>query len=387
MNPLFVATVPTAPYEPPPVWRVLTEAGYFAGLCALLGGLATVLLAVLPAQRADAAGMPGAGRSAFRIFPAIGAAMIVLLYIQQAALAARSGEFAFSHGLRPDVIGEFLTAPKESGEWIGKSTLRLIQVLLLVAAAVLAMFAGRRCSRRLATGALAVGVVGEVIVSTPTAFAGLTVDDWLKPIFTQIHILGALVWLGGLGVLAVLSWRARPAASGEVWSRVWSRFSALAMTAAGGILISGLWMSWQHVGAFGEFVTTSYGRFLLAKIVLVGVMLAAGGYNQTVLLPRIARAVRDGDETTVRHAVLTHFPKVAAFEALLGLAVLLIVPFLSGSARTESGSGDAAPFDARLLLIGILLIASMVASFWITSRVARAQANRPLLTPLAGPTE
>jgi copper transport protein len=387
VNPIIAASAQTSPYEPPPVWRVLTEVGYFAGLCALLGGLATVLLAVLPAHRRVQSESGNSTRYVFRIFPAIGAAMIVLLYFQQAALAARAGEFAFSHGLRPDVIGEFLTAPKEPGEWISQSTLRLIQVVLLVGAALLAVGAGRRGSRRLGVAALAVGVVGEVVASTPTAFAQLTVDDWLKTILTQVHILGALVWLGGLGVLATLSWRAGSAAQEGVWNLVWSRFSVLAMTAAGGILVSGMWMSWQHVGAFGEFLSTSYGRFLLAKIALVGVMLAAGGYNQVVLLPRIARAVRVGNVTTVRRAVLTHFPKVAAFEAVLGLAVLFIVPFLSGSARKESGSGDAAPFDVRLLLVGLLLIASMLASFWITSRVARSQASRPLLTPMPGSTD
>lgn len=387
MNRFSVTTSETVPYEPPPVWRVLTEAGYFVGLCALLGGMATVLLVVLPAHRGAASESDDTTRHAFRVFPVIGAAMIVLLYFQQAALATRAGEFAFLHGLRPDVIGEFLTAPKESGEWIAQSTLRLVQVALLIAAAVLAVAAGKRHSTRLAWGALIVGVVGEVIVSTPTTFAKLTVDDWLKSILTQVHILGALAWLGGLGVLAVLSVRARSAASSGAWGQVWSRFSVLAMVAAGGILVSGLWMSWQHVGAFGEFVTTPYGRFLLLKIGLVGIMLAAGAYNQIVLLPRVARGIRDGDEKTVLHAVLTHFPKVAVFEAALGLAVLFVVPFLSGSARKESGSGPAAPFDARLLLIGMLLIASIAVSFWATSRVARAQARRPRLATSVGPID
>nr|WP_281379845.1 CopD family protein [Flexivirga oryzae] len=306
--------------------------------------------------------------------------MLPLLYLQEAALAARSGEFAFAHGLRPDVIGEFLTAPKESGEWIAESTLRLVQVVLLEGAALLAVAAGRRASRRLGWWALLVGVVGEVVVSVPTAFAGLVVDDWLKTVLTQVHILGALVWLGGLGVLAALAVRSRGSASDAAWAGTWSRFSVMAMTAAGGILISGLWMSWQHVGGFGEFVTTPYGRFLLLKIVLVGVMLAAGGYNHVVLLPRIERSLRGGDVPTVRHAVRAHFPKVAAFEATVGIAVLFIVPFLSGSARKESGSGSAAPFDGRILLIGVLLIATVLASFWATSRLAHAQARRPHLS-------
>ena len=358
---------------------MLTEVGYFVGLCALLGGLAVVLIAVLPAHR-DLAQSAVRERRMWAIFPVIGAAMLPLLYLQQAALAARAGEFPFAHGLRPDVIAEFLTVPKESGEWIAESTLRLMQVALLVAAALLALVAGRRASRRLGWWALLGGCVGEVIAGVPTVLAGMTVDDWLKTVLTQVHVLGALVWLGGLGVLTALAVRGRGSVPEGAWAGTWSRFSVMAMAAAGGILVSGLWLSWQHVGAFGEFVSTPYGRFLLVKILLVAVMLAAGGYNHAVLLPRGARSIRAGDTPTVRHAVLTHFPKVAAFEATVGVAVLFIVPFLSGSARKEAGSGSPAPFDGRLLLVGMLLLATMLASFWATSRIAHAQARRPHLT-------
>ena len=388
MNDLSVTAEQTVvPYTAPPPWRVLTEVGYFAGLCALLGGLAVVLIAVLPALRDHVQPDDGRERHTWSIFPAIGIAMLPVLYLQEAALAARDGEFSFARGLRPDVIGEFLTAPKESGEWIAESTLRLVQVVLLVAAALLAVAAGRCASRRLGWWALFVGVAGELVVSVPTAFAGLVVDDWLKAVLTQVHILGALVWLGGLGVLAALTVRDRGSAPEGAWAGTWSRFSGMAMAAAGGILISGLWLSWQHVGAFGEFVTTPYGRFLLVKILLVAVMLAAGGYNHVVLLPRIARSIRAGDAPTARHAVLTHFPKVAAFEATVGIAVLFMVPFLSGSARKEAGSGSPAPFDGRILLIGVLLVTTMLASFWATSRLAHAQARRPHLTPVPTTTD
>ncbi|RNI23963.1 hypothetical protein [Flexivirga caeni] len=146
-----------------------------------------------------------------------------------------------------------------------------------------------------------------MVVSVPTTFAKLTIDDWLDTVLTQVHILGAVVWLGG--------------------------------------------------------------------------------YNQVVLLPQIERALRDGDRITVRHAVPTHFPKVALVEAVLGFAVLCIVPFLTGSARKESGSGAAAPFDGRILFVGLVLVATMLASFWATGQLARARTRRPHLAPVPDPAD
>ncbi|MBO1766988.1 CopD family protein [Allobranchiibius sp. GilTou38] len=384
------------PYVAPKLWRVLTEVGYFGALCALIGGLVTVLLVVLPAAAGDEDGGAtsadhGARRRALGMFPLIGLLMLAALYLQMAALTARAGEFGFGRGLQPGAIGDFLSTPRESGEWIARSMLRSLQVALLAGGAALAIVAGRLRSVRWAAVALLVAVVGELAPSVPTAFGGLTVDDWLHTTLVQVHILSGVCWVGGLGVLAHLAIRSRGEGSGLAWAQIWSRFSVLAMGCAGGILVSGLWLAWEHVGSFAQFVTTPYGRFLLAKVALVGLMLLAGAYNQLVLLPRVTRAMREHDETRVGRAVFDHFPRVAVAETLLGLGVLVVVPFLAGSARSEAGGGQVRPLDGRTFLIGVLLVAAMLLSFWATGRIARAQAQRPHVqadrpTVSAGPT-
>ena len=64
----------------------------------------------------------------------------------------------------------------------------------------------------------------------------------------------------------------------------------MALVAAGAVVVSGVWLTWKHVGAPSQLWTTTYGRFLVVKLVLVVALVAAGAGNQFVLLPGIARA-------------------------------------------------------------------------------------------------
>lgn len=130
----------------------------------------------------------------------------------------------------------------------------------------------------------------------------------------------------------------------------------------------------MHVGSFAQFVTTPYGRYLLIKLVLVAGMVAAGVYNVRVLIPAIRRARLAGDEDTVVRLALHHFPKVVAAEAVAGIGVLLVVPFLSGSARKQADGAAAGPFDWETFGIGALLVVLLIAA---CTAAVRLGADRP----------
>lgn len=230
----------------------------------------------------------------------------------------------------------------------------------------------RRRSRRLAGGVAALAVVtasiGEIPLAPPTL--GVAMRDAL----TFLHILGALSWVGGLVALAgigLLGRRTRnpddPNTSRD-WSQVWQRFTVVALFAVGALIVSGTWLAWTHVGTPAQLFTTAYGRYLGIKLVVVCVMLAAGGYNTRVLMPRITAAQRQGDERSVMRIAAQHFPVVVAGEAVLGVVVLAIVPFLRGSARTEAGWPAAGPFDASVLGTGLVLVALVAAGLWAGTR-------------------
>nr|WP_272922392.1 CopD family protein [Streptomyces sp. SID685] len=124
---------------------------------------------------------------------------------------------------------------------------------------------------------------------------------------------------------------------------MWRRFSLVAMVCVAAVVVSGLWMSWEHVGRISQLWTTGYGVALLVKILLVLGLVMAGAVNQFWLMPRMTRPRRAGETASLFHLTLRHFPKAVWGEVVLGLAVLVVVPFLSGSARTEAGSPPAEP--------------------------------------------
>nr|WP_255360844.1 CopD family protein [Kutzneria sp. 744] len=125
-----------------------------------------------------------------------------------------------------------------------------------------------------------------------------------------------------------------------------------------------------------QLFTTTYGRFLLVKLIIVAAMVAAGAYNQLALTPRIARAHAEGDLGRGFALTLKHFPKVVAVETVLGLAVLTIVPFLSGSARTQAGGPPAPAVDGGVLALGTVLVVMLVASLYASYRVSTMLARR-----------
>jgi hypothetical protein len=56
--------------------------------------------------------------------------------------------------------------------------------------------------------------------------------------------------------------------------------------------------------------------------------------------------------------------------------VLLIVPFLTGSARAQAGSGAAPTVDGNILALGLVLVASLGASFYAAHRVSLLLTHR-----------
>jgi len=231
-------------------------------------------------------------------------------------------------------------------------------------------------SRWLAGGVAAVAVVaasaGEIPLTAPK------LDVAMRDLLTFVHIVGALVWVGGLVVLAAAGLLGRrtqnldaPNTSRD-WSQVWERFTVVALFAVGALIVSGTWLAWTHVGTPAQLLTTSYGRHLALKLAVVGLMLAAGAYNTRVLMPKIDAARLDGDERSVIRIAAQHFPIVVAGEAALGVVVLTIVPFLRGSARAQAGWPSAGSFDGSVFGTGAVLIALVAASLWAGTRVPRS---------------
>ncbi|MFI8262414.1 copper resistance D family protein [Streptomyces sp. NPDC085665] len=374
----------SAGYTTPPSWRVLTKAGYFIGLSGAIGSTVTYAAAVRPSLReatshgddVDVTRRRAAGYLAWA-----GVVLLVAGYFQLAARLARAGKgMPFGDALSPARIRDFLRAPAGKDAWIAQGTIYLVQnmVLLLASAALIALFLprARRHLNAIALTALPLGLAVTLIAAVP-ATAPKNADKVLDLVFDQVHIVSGVVWIGGLAFLAGLAASRRRLGdnAGLLWADTWRRFSLVALVCVGAVLTSGLWLGWKHVGSISQLWTTTYGLFVLVKILLVLGMVAAGAVNQFWLMPRILKARRDDDASSLLHLTLRHFPKVVWGEVALGIAVLGVVPFLSGSARSEAGSPPAVS-TGSVFAVGALLVLTLAASLCVTVKTSDALARR-----------
>lgn len=119
--------------------------------------------------------------------------------------------------------------------------------------------------------------------------------DPLAVVFDGLHLVAVAIWAGGLLSLGLLAWRSR---EDVPWGIVLPRFSRWALLSVMVIIGSGIYLSFKHVGSLAALWSTTYGRFLVLKIAMLGAILAMaalnfrqvrrdfrGGYEQMDLTP------------------------------------------------------------------------------------------------------
>jgi copper transport protein len=309
--------------------------------------------------------------------------MLATLYPQLAGKVARAGAgMGFSAALAPSAIGTYLSAPALPGQWISAGTFTTIQ---FAGPAICGLFLvslffpqAQRFLNPFAWLA-AVGIAASVLVTIiPKDFATTTSSDWVSTILTDVHPISGCIWVGGLFALAILAaTRTRlGTGAGIIWAFVWKRFSLVAEICVGVTLASGLFLSWQLVGSIPEMWQTNFGRMLSLKILLVSGLIAMGAYNEFALLPRVTRLREEGNDVALFKLVLHHFPKTVAIEVVLGVAVLVVVPFLNDSARQQGGTSvDPGDTGGIFAAVGILIVLGIIA--FIASARLHASLDRP----------
>ena len=99
-------------------------------------------------------------------------------------------------------------------------------------------------------------------------------------VVTMLHVMGALVWAGGVLHL-ILSWRIIKAHSenATLWPTFVTRFSPVGITGVALIVVPGAFLAWSYVGNLAGLIGTSYGNMLLAKISLFLFTLVLAAFN------------------------------------------------------------------------------------------------------------
>jgi uncharacterized membrane protein len=153
-----------------------------------------------------------------------------------------------------------------------------------------------------------------------------------------LHLMGAILWVGGqLFLLAVVLPVARQelgeAQRTRLAGRIGRRFAALSGGALALLVVTGALLALLHGVTEALLLATTWGRVLLAKAALVGVVLALtlvhGAYYGRRLERLAARSEDAAAEGDCRHALQRQSARLSAANLALNLLVVALGAWLA----------------------------------------------------------
>jgi copper transport protein len=331
------------------VWRV----ALYAAALLLLGAAALYAYVLLPAwgNPVYRAGLlpPRVMR---RLNTLYGAALLLALAGNIVALLQQSMVF-FNTGLDA-VIAQGLWQVVRIGSRFGDVwTARMI--LLALAAVLFGLSIAWRDERpdtvrAFWTANVWVGALLLGTFSITSHAAGSLRLPWVAVLVDWAHVLAVGVWVGGLAALALIMPAALQPYSGEARAQALlaalRRFSRLAVYALAVVVATGIYSALNWLFQPADLTQTGWGLSLLVKVALVGSLLLFGLIHHLAANPERYARLR-----TRLNRVLAS-PLTLLGEAVLALAVLVAVAFLSASAVPEpilpSESAAAPQASARV---------------------------------------
>jgi putative copper resistance protein D len=145
-----------------------------------------------------------------------------------------------------------------------------------------------------------------------TGHAAGSADHHLATSSMFLHLMGATIWVGVIGVVAALR---KPL--GDHAKDVMIRASRIAIWGAILVTVSGVANAWLRLDSLSEFFTTSYGRVLASKVALMALAIALAAWHRARTFPRLSRA----DVAARFWRVLS--VDVVALVAIMGIAGVL----------------------------------------------------------------
>ena len=352
---------PVPVFTLPPKARALPRWLAFISIMTAVGALAVRWFVALPVARRLPVAEARETQAALdrRLLLLAAAAAVCFVPATLAQLVWDAGVFAklpYHSSFHFGVVKDFLTKAPAGRMWTIRLVVTALLVLVLVPPAVAALRRRWRYQPGIIHPVLGVAFVlgaAELLVRTlPVRLPdpGARLRAGFTSALDWGHMLGAAMWIGGLLALVVLALTLRRPTQqrGALWSGLIGRFSLVATVCVGIMILTGLWTTWIHVGSLGQMVSTLYGRTLLLKLGLFTLLLAMGAFHQLWVLPRL-EAIRDALDPRPSYlsVLLGHFRRIVAVEAVVGVAVLLVVPFLAGSARNQELQTRAADLTQR----------------------------------------
>lgn len=188
-------------------------------------------------------------------------------------------------------------------------------------------------------------VTGHTRTMTPAA-VGYLAD--------ALHVMAGSLWFGGLFALAVVLRRRRRDDDLASAATAVRRFSGWAMLSVAGVVVSGLALTWVEVRGLDALTGTDYGRMLMAKVAVVGLVLIGAAWNRYAFIPSL-----DHDGDGVEAAAWPRFRTVLRLEVVGIVVVLGLTGILTNltPARTAieqvagTPNGEAVLGDGRVQVV------------------------------------
>ena len=112
-----------------------------------------------------------------------------------------------------------------------------------------------------------------------------------------VHLLSAMVWVGGTIVLVFVGVPAIRQLEGEARATalrtLGRRWRPLGWSAMGVAILSGLWLTDRHGGFDEQALDTDFDRTLMVKSALVVLLVVGALFHDFVLGPRLQRQLRE----------------------------------------------------------------------------------------------
>ncbi|HYH74208.1 MAG TPA: cytochrome c oxidase assembly protein [Nocardioides sp.] len=229
-------------------------------------------------------------------------------------------------------------------------TLETTRVLLISAlTAVVVAVSARLTTRRAPMAWLALLTLAAVVILALTGHAAGSASHEDSVNALGVHLLGVVVWTGGLVALLVMR---RPL--GMDLGPTVARYSTVAAWCFGAVALSGVQQAWIRLGSL-DGLFTAYGAVVALKTVAIVVLGVCGWLHRRNIVEVLSTHPGDG-RAFARLAVV----EVTVMGAATGLAAVL--------ARSVPPVPDAGPLPSRILeLSGYPDPGPMTGADWITA--------------------
>jgi copper transport protein len=154
--------------------------------------------------------------------------------------------------------------------------------------------------------------------------------SWLAEFADWLHLVAASVWVGGVAALAFFVWPLAP----SLRRTAFLGFARLAVLLVAVMVLAGGYLALVRLPELSDLWETLYGRLLLMKVAIVALALVWGAVHHFVVRPRLEA----GEEPDVHPSLVGE--AIVAFSVLLAAAILTNVapPPVDSTAPTTARS-------------------------------------------------